>query len=197
MYGPHVPFPKRGAARDRHGRWERDAMDADNFTRRVSLPRTVKARGPDLPTLGSSFAGDLARRRGLKSPVPRGERADRPLTPIARGRPDCFGGPVVTNACAFYLCTRGYGCAKHPAFPAPSLFSGRCFRTARAKSCRGNTKVCPRRLCSSQRRTFVAVEAPFCRLTPFPPVSKPIMVTDRSGPGHDGSFMKIKGLSGA
>ncbi len=24
-----VSFPRRGAARDRHGRWERDAVDAD------------------------------------------------------------------------------------------------------------------------------------------------------------------------
>jgi hypothetical protein len=31
---------------------------------------------------------------------------------------------VVTNACAFYHCTRGCGCAKHPAFPAPSAFEG-------------------------------------------------------------------------
>jgi hypothetical protein len=44
------------------------------------------------------------------------------LKPIAQGMPDCFGEPVVTNACAFYQCTRGCGCAKHPAFPAPSEF---------------------------------------------------------------------------
>src|SRR6185437_9689548 len=38
--------------------------------------------------------------------------------------PECFGKPAVTNACAFYQCMRGCGCAKHPAFPAPSLFEG-------------------------------------------------------------------------
>jgi hypothetical protein len=27
---------------------------------------------------------------------------------------------VVTNSCAFYLCTRGCGCVERPAFPAPS-----------------------------------------------------------------------------
>jgi len=127
------PAAARGAYRDRHGRRQRDAMDAGSFTGRVLLPRTAKARGPDLPTLGSSFAVSRcrpyrtdtlrsARRRWLQSPVHRGERADRPLKPIAQGRPDCFGGPVVANACAFYLCTRGCGCAKHPAFPAPSDF---------------------------------------------------------------------------
>src|ERR1700683_2677847 len=31
------------------------------------------------------------------------------------------GELVVTNACAFYLCARGYGCNGHPAFPAPFL----------------------------------------------------------------------------
>jgi hypothetical protein len=44
--------------------------------------------------------------------------------------PDCFGKPAVTNACAFYQCTRGCGCAKHPAFPAPSV--SRATRKARA-----------------------------------------------------------------
>src|SRR5262245_1793250 len=39
---------------------------------------------------------------------------------IAQGMPECFGGPVVTNSCAFFHCTRGRGCIKHPAFPAPS-----------------------------------------------------------------------------
>jgi hypothetical protein len=35
--------------------------------------------------------------------------------------PDCSGKPAVINACATYQCTRGCGCAKHPAFPAPSF----------------------------------------------------------------------------
>jgi hypothetical protein len=58
------PATTRGAYRDRHGRRQRDAMDARNFTGRVSLPRTAKARGPDLPTLGSSFAADDPRGDG-------------------------------------------------------------------------------------------------------------------------------------
>src|SRR6185437_13434193 len=75
----------------------------------MSVERTAKARGPDLPTLGSSPARRFAGRRWLKSPVHRRERADRPLTPIAQGRPDCFGGPVVTNACAFYTARAAMG----------------------------------------------------------------------------------------
>ena len=43
---------------------------------------------------------------------------------IARGMPETFGNPVVTNSCAFYFRTRGCGRAKRPAFPAPSVFEG-------------------------------------------------------------------------
>jgi hypothetical protein len=47
------PVSTRGALRDRHGRWKRDAMDA--AVCETSTPtRTAKSRGPDLPTLGSS-----------------------------------------------------------------------------------------------------------------------------------------------
>jgi hypothetical protein len=133
--------------------------------------RTAKARGPDPPTLGSSPARRFAGRRWLKSPVPRGERADRPLTPIAQGRPECFGGPVVTNACAFYPCTRGYGCAKHPAFPAPSDFEGharcrtRADRAARMLTCIPSAVV-PRLAASAKataRPEIARPPKPWCR----------------------------------
>jgi hypothetical protein len=52
-----------------------------------------------------------------------GEREGNRKT-IARGMSDVSGVTVVTNACAFYHCTRGCGRAERPAFPAPS-FSGR------------------------------------------------------------------------
>jgi len=39
--------------------------------------------------------------------------------------PDVSGVTVVTNACAFYHCTRGCGRAERPAFPAPSELRGR------------------------------------------------------------------------
>src|SRR5689334_25333226 len=38
--------------------------------------------------------------------------------------PDCFGVPVVTCLRAFYICTQGCGCDKHPAFPAPPFPEG-------------------------------------------------------------------------
>jgi len=85
--------------------------------------RTAKARGPDLPTLGSSLLMMIGERRWLKSPDT-GESADISRKAIAQGMPDRFGVPVVTNACAFYHCARGYGCIQRPAFPAPSDFRG-------------------------------------------------------------------------
>ena len=43
---------------------------------------------------------------------------------------DVSGVTVVTNACAFYHCTRGCGRAERPAFPAPS--KGRAERAGQA-----------------------------------------------------------------
>src|SRR5437016_11858492 len=34
----------------------------------------------------------------------------RPLKPIAQGRPECFGVPVVIYSYAFFHCIRGCGC---------------------------------------------------------------------------------------
>src|SRR6266481_7874204 len=56
---PRYPVPARGAARDRHGRWERDAMDAaasgaQSARGRMMLQRTAKSCGPGAPTLALS-----------------------------------------------------------------------------------------------------------------------------------------------
>src|ERR1700735_1419883 len=48
------PAPTRGAYRDRHGRWARDAMDAGNVADESTDLRTAKSCGPDAPTLASS-----------------------------------------------------------------------------------------------------------------------------------------------
>ena len=47
--------PTRGAFRDRHGRRERDAMDADGAADESAGLRTAKSCGPDAPTLASSW----------------------------------------------------------------------------------------------------------------------------------------------
>ena len=57
---------------------------------------------------------------GYQSPAHRGDHEGNRNT-IAQGVPDCFGGPVVTNSCVFYLHTRlrvrktpGIPCALYP-----------------------------------------------------------------------------------
>jgi hypothetical protein len=61
------PASAGGAYRDRHGRWKRDAMDG--LARETSaLGRTAKPRGPDSPTLESSFVRRFTERRWLSSP---------------------------------------------------------------------------------------------------------------------------------
>jgi hypothetical protein len=49
-----IPSSLRGAFRDRHGRWERDAMDAGGAADERADLRTAKSCGPDAPTLASS-----------------------------------------------------------------------------------------------------------------------------------------------
>src|ERR1700722_1313950 len=84
---------------------------------------------------------------GDKKPITR-ESTKQPLKPFAQEKPECFGTPVVTNSCAFLLCTRGCGCAKHPAFPAPSVFEGHDSGIARAK------RVARRRTCVCSSLSF-------------------------------------------
>src|SRR5258708_1153485 len=69
--------PTRGAYRDRHGRWVRDAVDAAasgaHVARgRMMLLRTVKSCGPDTPTLVSSWRSNLPM-TVAKEPGHRGE----------------------------------------------------------------------------------------------------------------------------
>jgi hypothetical protein len=50
---------RRGAFRDRHERWLRDAVDALALTDERRSRRTAKSCGPDIPTLISSWRGCL------------------------------------------------------------------------------------------------------------------------------------------
>ena len=49
-----IPRPSRGALRDRHERWVRDAVDAAARETSCDCWRTAKSCGPDTPTLVSS-----------------------------------------------------------------------------------------------------------------------------------------------
>ncbi len=89
--------------------------------RRMSLGRTVKSRGPGLPTLRSSRS--MMRRRvapvmGANKPGPQGDR-EAAVQTSARGRPGRPAGPVVPAACIFF-CRRATGLSRGPVFPAPS-----------------------------------------------------------------------------
>src|SRR5271169_2705535 len=55
-----------------------------------------------------------------KKPGHQGEHVISRKT-IVQGMPGRFRCTCGEYSCAFYLCTRGYGCSGHPAFPAPSL----------------------------------------------------------------------------
>jgi hypothetical protein len=122
---PRVSRPPRGAYRDRHGRWARDAMAAGLRTRRMRLFRGRQSRVVLTPRRWREVLKKLTLLRddGDKKPDRRRERGISRKV-IAQGMPDRFGQPVVTNSCAFYFCARGCGRAKRPAFPAPSAVEG-------------------------------------------------------------------------
>jgi hypothetical protein len=69
------PASIRGAFRDRHERWVRDAMDAGGAFDESAVLRTAKPCGPDAPTLAST-PKKLTLLRGMvtTSPVHQGER---------------------------------------------------------------------------------------------------------------------------
>jgi hypothetical protein len=71
-----VPHSQRGALRDRHERWARDAMDvaasAQSLRRRIMLQRTAKSCGPGAPTLALSERNDPLM-TGARKPGPRGD----------------------------------------------------------------------------------------------------------------------------
>jgi hypothetical protein len=78
----------------------------------------------------------FARRRWLPSPAHRGDHG------VSRkpSRRECRN---VRRACGFELvcflhCTRGRGCTRHPAFPAPSVLLRATNLQSSGKSCRGN-----------------------------------------------------------
>jgi len=57
-----------------------------------------------------------------KKPGSPGRARRKPLKPFAQGVPECFGGPVVTYSCGFFISTRGYGCDRAPGIPCALSF---------------------------------------------------------------------------
>jgi hypothetical protein len=134
---------RRGAYRDRHGRWARDAVDACGAQDEGVAKRTAKSCGPDIPTLISSWRRLLRqsrRRRWQESPVT-GESAKETVKTIAQGRPGATGEPVVTMLVWFlFFHARLRVRFKHPAFPAPSIFEGRDFGSPGRNSVAGRRR---------------------------------------------------------
>jgi hypothetical protein len=128
--GPRaIPHPKRGAYRDRHGRWARDAMDEGSRGRRARDLRTAKSCGPDAPMLASSWRRLLRQSWPVTvttRPVHRGEHEINRNT-IVQGMPDRF-----RRACGDYtrmlsiLHTR-LRVRRAPGIPCALSFEGREF----------------------------------------------------------------------
>jgi hypothetical protein len=119
----------RGAFRDRHGHWLRDAMDAraaqderSSCGRRSRVVLTLRCR--------RQGRGILRERRWQPSMVTE-ESAKETVKAIAQGRPDDPPAPVVLPRA--FLLHAGHGCGGHPAFPAPSSLSRAIHGTARMR----------------------------------------------------------------
>src|SRR5579871_725392 len=83
--------------------------------------RTAKSCGPDLSTLRSTWRRCERITPGTvtKQPDHRGEH-EAAVKTVAQETPGDPAVPVVTMLVCFLFCTRGYGCDRRPAFPAPS-----------------------------------------------------------------------------
>jgi hypothetical protein len=154
----------RGAYRDRHGRWARDAVDAaalkraDVMAGRVSrersqraderrYSRTVKSCGPDAPALASSlrrFVGPT----GCGQTISAGDGDNKPITgestkeavkTIAQGRPGVSGEPVVTIlVCHLHVAREAAGAAGTRLSLRPLFSWANASRTTRAHRAAGS-----------------------------------------------------------
>jgi hypothetical protein len=126
LYIPGRPGPFRGAYRDRHERWVRDAMDAaarktkracsGRRSRVVLTPRRWRQVGDD----ASHHAGDGDNK--ARSP---GRARRKPLKPLRRESRICSAKPVVTNSCVFHFTHEAAGAAGTRLSLRSLLFEGR------------------------------------------------------------------------
>jgi hypothetical protein len=111
--------PIGGAARDRHERGM-ECGGRGRLARRARRTRTAKLCGPDIPTLMSSFAA-IRKATVANKPGHRGEHRAAVNT-IAQGM-SMFRLTWSDYACVLtFIAHKAAGAAKHPAFPAPSVF---------------------------------------------------------------------------
>ena len=163
-----IVLSHRGAYRDRHGRWERDAVDAAALgvcvmagqadkpvsNRTACWTKDAEADGEVVwfwrPKAGVKFAEASRPNRAsgktlirattvATKPGRRGEREVSRKT-IARGMPELLRLNLWRLcSCAFFICTRGYGCSgtRHSLRPLICWANGSCkTRTHRAAGSR-------------------------------------------------------------
>jgi hypothetical protein len=111
--------PQGGAARDRHGRRERDAVDAGVLpTNGTEVDgEVVWSRRPDAGV--KSVRSKLLRGEGGKQARSPGRARRKPLKPLPWGMPGSSGVTVVTISCAFYFAREAAGAlgARHSLRP--------------------------------------------------------------------------------
>jgi hypothetical protein len=128
LHKPRRPAPlNRGAFRDRHGRWVRDAVDAFGAKDERIFESGRRSRVVLTPRRWRQLGDEASvSRRGWwqQSPVTRESAKETVKTIRVRECRVIRRVPAVTNSRVFYLSTRGCGCACHPAFPTPSSGEG-------------------------------------------------------------------------
>ena len=140
LHSPAVPPRSRGAFRDRHERWVRDAVDVGGAADESADLRTAKPCGPDAPTLASSWRSD-PQAMVARKPGHQGERV------ISR-KPLRREGRIVSanlwrlRSCAFFLHAR-LRVQRAPGFPcALNCFEGDPKRQLGRYPCRENVNPC-------------------------------------------------------
>jgi hypothetical protein len=102
----------------------------------MKLWRTAKSCGPDTPTLVSSLLDDQ-QATVAKEPGHRGEHEISRST-VAQGVSDCFGEPVVTCSCAFFILHARLRVRRAPGIPCALCFSRDTLISNSGESCREN-----------------------------------------------------------
>src|ERR1700737_3292694 len=92
------------------------------------------------PDAGVKRMEMIRSRRGLKSPVPRGEHGAA-VKPLRRECRSDFGVPVLACVRLFRLHARQW-VRRAPGIPCALCFQGVTFAKTRARTRRGNAKVC-------------------------------------------------------
>jgi hypothetical protein len=154
----HAVPPARGAFRDRHDSWV--GMRWTRCVARRAARCVRSSRVVLIPRRWDQADGVIHSRRGLTSPVPRGEHGAA-VKPLRRECRSDFGVPVLACVRLFHFCTQGNGCGAHPAFPAPSVFRrDENDASLGRRSRRGNAEGCLK--VESERPTGPDHLAPLC-----------------------------------